>query len=312
MRNFVAHWNDDADGGPGHSFNRNGKPAQLGCGTGVMLNRYWHAALRRLDRPGWRHLLPAPASVWVSFRYRRPCLVYWRDGAWIHHYRGAKIPHAELGRAAPPHVFTARAHEMFIDGYKAREGEVVFDIGAGIGTETLVFSRLVGVSGRVVSIEAHPRTFRRLVDLCRVNRLSNVTTLQVAVADREGAAVISDLDNHLRNTLLQEGDQGIEVRVRRIETIAAELGITSIDLLKMNIEGAEKNAIRGVGALLAKTRNVCISCHDFLADEGGGDELRTKTLVREFLTANGFAVTSREDAVAPWVRDCLYGRNTRI
>jgi FkbM family methyltransferase len=276
-----------------------------------MLNRYWHAAVQRLDRPGRRYLLPVPGSLWVSFKYRRPCLVYWRDGAWIHHYRGARIPHAELGRAAPPHVFTREGREMFLDGYKPHEGDVVFDIGAGIGTETLVFSRLVGSSGRVVSIEAHPRTYRRLVDLCRVNRLANVTTLQVGVADNEGAALISDLDNHLRNTLIEQEDNGIEVRVRRIEGIAAELGLTSIDFLKMNIEGAEREAIQGVGTLLAKTRHVCISCHDFLADEGGPDELRTRTFMHQFLTANGFEVTSREDAAAPWLRDCLDGWNTR-
>jgi FkbM family methyltransferase len=234
-----------------------------------MLTRYWSGLVRRLDRPGRRGLLTLPASVWVSFTYRTPCLVYWRDGAWIHHYRGAKIPHATLGRAAPPHVFTASAREMFLFEYRPRAGDVVFDIGAGVGAETLLFSRLVGSSGRVVSVEAHPRTFGRLADLCTVNELANVTPLQVAASDRDGAVTISDLAHHLQNTVLEAGTTGIEVPAQRIETIAAQLGIAHIDLLKMNIEGAERFALQGVGALLANTRHVCISCHDGRSTDKG-------------------------------------------
>jgi FkbM family methyltransferase len=256
-------------------------------------------------------LLNIPGSLWVSFRYRTPCLVYWRDGAWIHHYRGARIPHASLGRAAPPHVLTAQARDIFLYEYTPTAGDVVFDVGAGIGGETLLFSRLVGASGRVVSVEAHPRTYRRLADLCNANGLANVTSFQAAVSDTESAVVISDLAHHAQNTVLEPEAGGIEVPARRIETIAADLGITRIDLLKMNIEGAERAAIQGVGSLLGSTRHLCISCHDFLADDGGSEDLRTKAFVREFLVEHGFRVTTREDAADPWTRDYVYAVNTR-
>jgi FkbM family methyltransferase len=276
-----------------------------------MLTRLWRKALHVLDRPGRRALLIVPGSVWVSFTYRTPCLVYWRDDAWVHRYRGAAIPHAQLGRAAPPHVFTAEAREIFFYDYTPRGGDVVFDIGAGIGAETLLFARGVGASGRVVSVEAHPRTYRRLVDLCTVNGLSNVTPLQMAASDTDGKAVISDLAHHLQNTVLESEGRGIEVPTRRIDTLAADLGITRIDLLKMNIEGAERQAIQGVGTLLGATRRVCISCHDFLADDRGPEELRTKAFVHDFLIEHGFEVTTRDDAPDPWTRDYLYGVNTR-
>ncbi|MEN3313301.1 MAG: hypothetical protein V7645_2630 [Actinomycetota bacterium] len=276
-----------------------------------MLTRYWWAVVRRLDRPGRRGLLTLPGSVWVSLTYREPCLVYWRDGAWIHHYRGAKIPHASFGRAAPPAVFTAQAREMCLYEYIPQAGDVVFDIGAGVGAEMLLFSRLVGPSGRVVSVEAHPRTYRRLVDLCKANGLPNVTPLQVAVSDADGAVAISDLDHHLRNTVLEADGAGIEVPARRIDTLAGELGIDRIDLLKMNIEGAERQAIQGMGGVLATTRHVCISCHDFLADDGGPEELRTKSFVHDFLVERGFRVITRDEAPESWTRDYVYAVNTR-
>lgn len=268
--------------------------------------RLWHGLVRRLDRPRRRLLLVLPASVWVSVSYRSPCLVYWRDGVWIHHYRGVKIPHAVLGRAAPPAVFTAEARDIFLNEYTPRAGDTVFDVGAGIGAETLLFSRLVGASGRVVSLEAHPHTYERLASLCKVNRLANVVPLQVAASDADGEVRISDSEHYLQNVLVETG--GIAVPARRIDSIARELAVTRIDLLKMNIEGAERLAIGGLGGIIAGTRHVCIGCHDFLADAGGSEQLRTKQLVRDFLVKHGFRVTSRDDAPDPWTRDYLYGR----
>jgi FkbM family methyltransferase len=277
-----------------------------------MLGRYWWAVVQRLDRPGRRWLLVVPASVWVSFSYHAPCLVYWRNGAWIHHYRGAKIPHAGLGRAAPPAVFTEHVRDTALYAYTPKDGDVVFDVGAGNGQETLLFSRLVGPSGRVVSIEAHPRTYQRVFELCNANALANVTPLQVATADHDGTVAISDLANHIRNTTLAPARDGIEVPARRLETIARSLGIAHIDFLKMNIEGAEVSALHGLGPLLAKTRHVCISCHDFLADEEGVEALRTTAAVRELLARHGFDLRTREDAPNPWTRDYVYGVNTHV
>ena len=79
----------------------------------------------------------------------------------------------------------------------------------------------------------------------------------------------------------------------------------------MNIEGAERLAIAGLDGLIGDIRHVCISCHDFLADDGGSERLRTKALVRAFLVEHGFDVTTRDDAPDPWTRDYLYGVKTR-
>jgi len=273
------------------------------------VRNYWQGIVRRLDRPGRRPLLVLPGSIWVSTKYRVPCLVYWRNDSWIHHYRTARIPHATLGRAAPPGVLTAEARNLFLHDYTPAAGDIVFDIGAGIGAEALLFSRLVGSSGRVVSVEAHPQTFRRLEQLCKANALVNVTPLQLAVSDTDGTVTISDTNAYLQNTVVDSHTTGIEVPSQRIDTIAADLGITHIDLLKMNIEGAERLALQGMGDLLAATRHVCISCHDFLADTGGPDALRTKSFVLHFLGEHGFKVTTREDAAEPWTRDYVYGVN---
>jgi FkbM family methyltransferase len=221
----------------------------------------------------------------------------------MHHYRTARIPHRTLGRAAPLSVLTAEGRDLFLHEYIPQAGDVVFDVGAGIGAEALLFSRLVGPHGRVVSIEAHPGTFERLVGLCAANRLENVTPLQVAVTDTEGDVALSDGAHHLQNRLLDSDEAGIVVPARRLDTIATELGIGHIDLLKMNIEGAEQRALPGMGTLLARTRHVCISCHDFLG-------VPTKAAVFSLLAKHGFETHTRDDAPEAWTRDYVYGART--
>ena len=276
------------------------------------MSRLRQAARKRLDRPRGRLLLGAAASLWYSAKRRQPCVISWREGAWVHRYRDAAIPHERLGDAPPPAEFTAEARDIFLYGYEPGEGDIVFDVGAGVGAETLLFSRLVGASGRVVALEAHPGTFDRLALLCRLNGLANVVALQAAAVDVDGQLSISDADEHVANTILDVGDGGIAIPARRLDGVATELGITRVDLLKMNIEGAERDALLGMQELIERTRHVCISCHDFLAERGGPERLRTKAFVRDFLLEHGFSLTSRDDAPDPWTRDYLYGVNNRL
>ena len=97
-----------------------------------------------------------------------------------------------------------------------------------------------------------------------------------------------------------------------LDNIFGSLALSRVDYLKMNIEGAEGPALSGMRELVQHTRNVCISCHDFLADTGGPNELRTKANVVHFLKENGFAVSLRESDVRSNVRDFVYGVNQKL
>ena len=84
-------------------------------------------------------------------------------------------------------------------------------------------------------------------------------------------------------------------------------GVNQVDLLKMNIEGAEVDALLGAEAVLGATRHVVISCHDFIADSGGPERMRTYARVQEILENHGFALTLREEDPRPWVRYAVHG-----
>lgn len=161
-------------------------------------------------------------------------------------------------------IETARQLEQL-----ARPGAVTLDVGAHIGYYTRLLSGLTGPTGRVIAFEPHPRTHQVLRQNLRNS--ANVTALQLAVAEREGSAELYDYlmmsasgslhyDESLADLqraqmsaqdVAPRGRDGFEMQRYRVRTAAIddclrELGIERVDLVKMDIEGAELAALRGM------------------------------------------------------------------
>ena len=191
--------------------------------------------------------------------------------------------------------------------HRPQAGDTIIDVGAGIGDDVVVFSKLVGPTGRVIAIEAHPNTFACLQGTIERSGLTNVVAVQCAIADREGTLTMSDDSEHLANSVLKVKG-GIEVPAKTLDTLLIELGINEVGLLKMNIEGAERPAMSGMRKAAPSIRNVAISCHDFVADDGGGDDFRTREFVQPALEDMGFAVSNGKAGPEPWLVYTLYGK----
>jgi FkbM family methyltransferase len=214
-------------------------------------------------------------------------------------------PHVPDGLFAEWHDVTV---DYFCWAYVPQPGDTVIDVGAGIGSELPTWVTLTGRAGRVVAIEAHPTSFKRLATLTRANGY-DVALVQAAVADRNGRVTISDRPEEILNTIVG-ADDGPQVDALTLDDILVAQGVKRIDFLKMNIEGAERLALKGMAASIKNVRHVVIACHDFLADQEGRPEMRTKDEVRAFLVDNGFAVVERPGDKRPWVSDCLYATRT--
>lgn len=256
---------------------------------------------QRLDRIGLRR----PVAKVATLAYPASRFSVDTDGRWVNAQAEATF--------VSPTLHTSRydaLRDWVLDNWlwdwRLKPGDTVIDVGAGIGEETVVFSRLVGEGGRVISIEAHPDTFACLERTVRLSGLGNVTTVQCAIADRDGELSISTADCHVASAVVEGG--GIRVPARSLDSLAEELGLGAVAFVKMNIEGAERPAMRGMTRLLGRLEAACISCHDFLADLGQSQDFRTRAEVREALEAAGFAIRTRGDHPQCWVRDYLYAR----
>jgi FkbM family methyltransferase len=164
--------------------------------------------------------------------------------------------------------------------YQPRPGDLIIDAGAGKGEDTIVFSRAAGPIGKVFSIEAHPTTFRCLPLFCELNHLQNVVPVNFALHDSARPVAIENLEGWHANRIVDAGTKGaLQVAGISLDELLERENVQRIDFLKMNIEGAEALAIRGMDRTLRITRALSISCHDFRAGAGEGEFFRTRQLI---------------------------------
>lgn len=206
-------------------------------------------------------------------------------------------------------IYASNTSDYWLRHYRPREGDVVVDVGAGRGEDTFAFSRAVGQSGRVIAIEAHPATFAILKNFCRLNRLTNVTPLHVALADRPGTVrIVGSESSWEENAIeLSEGTAGISVPAATLSDLYGREGLKEIAFLKMNIEGAERYALPGMKEVIHHVRQICVACHDFRCESGHVERFRTRSFVEAFLTDHGFMIVSRPDDPRDYVRDHIFG-----
>jgi FkbM family methyltransferase len=138
-------------------------------------------------------------------------------------------------------------------------GDTVVDVGANVGAISLAASTAVGPSGRVISIEPHPRTFGYLQQNIRLNRRENIRALNCAVGATAGTLSFSDLDADDRNAVIDRG--GLQVRVETLDALLDDRP-EPIALLKVDVEGFEKYVFEGARRVLERT-----ACVYFEADE---------------------------------------------
>ena len=262
-----------------------------------------------LDRPGRYPLLALLESAAYTRSYRRPVWVtrngpYWTIRTW----RGPTTVSAGY-RWRGPEFWRDLTADLLFFRYRPRAGDVVVDVGAGMGEELPALCRSVAPGGRVIAVEAHPFTYEGLVRAISLNRLANCVPVAAAVSDQTGTATISDLDDPDLNSTLPRAlltRAPVHVPAVTLDDLARRMSIERVDLLTMNIEGAERLAIRGMNRVLHQTRNVVIACHDFLAAETGDGSFATRDLIVDALRSAGFDVVTRDDERG-FVGDYVYG-----
>ncbi len=150
-----------------------------------------------------------------------------------------------------------------------KSGDVVVDLGANIGYFTLLAAKLVGESGKVYSFEPEPRNYQYLVRNIELNGYRNVVAVQKAVADKPGTVKLFICPYDTGHHTIQKYD-GIQayrpgfvdakkefVEVEQVRLDDYLRGKTEkVDLIKMDVEGAEMLALAGMEEVIRKNKNL--------------------------------------------------------
>lgn len=142
------------------------------------------------------------------------------------------------------------ADERFVRKW-LRAGECYLDVGANIGTLALAASRAVGPQGRVIAVEAHPRTYSFLLGNIALNACANVTAVHTAVGEATSPFVyFTDRRSDDQNQLAGRPTT-ITVPLRRLDDL--DLPCERVSLLKIDVEGHERAVLNGAPRCLGRT-----------------------------------------------------------
>lgn len=148
--------------------------------------------------------------------------------------------------------------ERFFQDY-LYSGDKVIDVGANIGTLTLEAAIKVGNSGKVFSIEAHPRVFKYLQGNIKLNQLKNIQTFNIAIGNENRKVVFSDIRADDRN-FISHDNIGIKINMARLDDLL--INESEIALMKIDTEGYEKFVLEGGERTLKKTKCVYFESWD--------------------------------------------------
>ena len=161
-----------------------------------------------------------------------------------------------------------------------RPGGTIVDAGANWGYFSLVAAALCGPSGKVVALEPDPRHFEALTRNVSMNAFRHVEAVRAAAASTPGSLTLIGYDDDAANRgvsrVASEGDTGAEPRrftVPAVTLDALTSGLAVVDLVKIDVEGAEDLVLQGMQDGLASRRYgaVLLELHPALLKARGAD-----------------------------------------
>ena len=158
-------------------------------------------------------------------------------------------------------------NSIYDDGSRRLEpGSVVVDAGARIGTFAARISRTLGAEGKIIAIEPEPRNFACLRKNIEANGLKNIIAIQKALWSQEQPLKIHLSGNSAAHSVHHDPfysstDSSVCVEADTLDRILEELGIASVDFIKMDIEGSEIEALKGMRKTLASNVQLAIAAY---------------------------------------------------
>ena len=183
-----------------------------------------------------------------------------------------------------------------------KKGDTVVDLGANIGYFTLLAAKLVGKEGKVYSFEPEPRNYNYLLKNIEINGYSNVVAVQKAVSDKTGKTKLYicpyDSGHHTINQydgikaynpdFIGDKKEFVEVEMVTLDDFFEAKNL-SIDVMKMDVEGAEMLALLGMDRVIKESGKLKMFVEFFpllIREMGGSPE----EFIRRFLEDYHFSM----------------------
>jgi FkbM family methyltransferase len=141
--------------------------------------------------------------------------------------------------------------DLFLDYfefYEPKAGDIIIDGGACFGVFALYAAQFIGEKGRVIAFEPDRHNYDKLLKNIELNSLNNVTVINKGLWSEEGQMEIFEHPGGFASSLFPYDSlvkNDLKCSVTSIDAILGQLSIRKVDFIKMDIEGAELEAIKG-------------------------------------------------------------------
>jgi FkbM family methyltransferase len=143
---------------------------------------------------------------------------------------------------------------------KVPRGGVFVDVGAHVGKYAIPMAKLVGPGGLVIAVEPHPDNYKQLVENVKLNRVKNVVALNIAAWSEESEMKLFIGDAHGHHSLVYDFGRGfVLVRAKPLDDVLKELGVGRVDCIKVDVEGAEFEVLKGMRRTLEKFKPIVVA-----------------------------------------------------
>lgn len=182
------------------------------------------------------------------------------------------------GRIFVQGIYPLAEYKSVLDGITA---PVIFDVGANNGQ----FSAFVldhFPQAQIHAFEPQHTLVERIREMARRNQLKNFKINESAVSDRTGKVTFYENNNPVSASLLRDKAarravrREVQVPVTTLDEYSKQNGIDRVDLLKLDIEGAELQALQGATSILSTVKLLFIEFHPPFATFSQGAEFLQK------------------------------------
>lgn len=188
------------------------------------------------------------------------------------------------------HIFKEKEHLNF-PGFDGGDASVVIDLGANIGMYTLAITD-ANPACKVISFEPNPKAFELLSKNIQSNHRSSVVLVNKGIAKtpgsfemkvlNEGSAYggkyLGEIKKEYRTWIQEKRFRNITVESLTLPDILKTYNLSTVDILKMDVEGMEFEILEGGTDALSKIKRIVIEWHDF----------ESKSKIIELLTQMNF------------------------
>jgi FkbM family methyltransferase len=179
-------------------------------------------------------------------------------------------------------IFVENAYERH---YKLRKGDIVVDLGANVGVFTINAAKKVGDAGKVIAIEPEKNNLEFLRKNIELNKLKNVAIVPKGVWSKKGIMNLYLGPASGWHSLIFRRDKFTQIEVDTLDHKLEGLNIAKVDFIKMDIEGAEIEALKGMEDTL-KTDKIRLAIEAFHKVKGKA----TAEIIAPSLKRKGFKI----------------------